>query len=238
MGLNPGMDYFAGSHYQAHNRARLAHLSSLGLSLSDRRVLELGAGPGDHTGFYLARGCEVVSIDARQECLDQLNQKFPQVKVVCCDLNTPDDLTQLGTFDIIHCYGILYHLQTPTNLLEYMSAVCRGLAIIETCVSPGDELRLDIVDENDGDYTQSLTGTGCRPTRPWLFAELERLFPFVYLPRTQPAHPEFPINWNDLTGLPALIRAVFVASQELLDLPSLSSTLLKQQERWVAPSRA
>ena len=64
----PGLAYFSSEHYETHNRARLRHLASLGLELSGR-VLEVGSGPGDHTAFYLERGCSVVSIDARRECL-------------------------------------------------------------------------------------------------------------------------------------------------------------------------
>ena len=37
-----------------------------GLPLAGRKVLEAGCGPGDHTGFYLERGCSVDAVDARQ----------------------------------------------------------------------------------------------------------------------------------------------------------------------------
>src|SRR5438045_257276 len=47
---------FLSPAYQSHNIARLQHLDSLGLDLSGKRVLEVGAGVGDHTLFYLYRG--------------------------------------------------------------------------------------------------------------------------------------------------------------------------------------
>jgi SAM-dependent methyltransferase len=227
----PGLAHFFSPHYQEHNRARLRHLESLGLPLSNSRVLELGSGPGDHTEFYAQRDCTVVSVDARQDCLSALEQRFPGVRTVLCDLNAPGQLLDLGTFDIIHCYGILYHLEDPAKLLACMGQICSGFAIVETCVRPDDNDSVEFVDEIREDYTQSSTGWGCRPTRNWVFKQLGGSFPFVYHTRTQPPHPEFPVNWNKLSSAPPLIRAVFVASKYPLDLPSLSPVLLDIQER-------
>lgn len=227
----PGLAHFFSAHYQDHNRARLDHLQSLGLGLFNSRVLELGSGPGDHTGFYVERRCEVVAVDARQECLDVLAQRFPDVRTVQCDLNSPDPLRDLGTFDVVHCYGILYHLEAPERLLWLMGAVCSGLAIVETCVSASNTPAVELVGEVRGDYTQALSGRACRPSRRWVFDTLASYFPFVYHTKSQPAHPEFPTDWNDLANAPPLIRSVFVASKRPLELPTLSSKLLDVQER-------
>ena len=226
-----GLSNFFSRPYQVHNRARLAHLESLCLPLANRRVLELGSGPGDHTGFYVERGCAVVSVDARQECLDVLKQRYPGVNAELCDLNDPAALRPLGAFEVIHCYGILYHLEEPSQLIRYMGEACSGLAVVETCVNADRAQSADIVDETIGDFTQSSTGRGSRPTREWVFEALGRCFPFVYQTQTQPNHPEFPVDWKDLTYAPPLIRAVFVASKQPLDLPSLSPKLLDVQHR-------
>src|SRR5690242_1107048 len=52
---------FLSPAYQQHNVARLQHLDSLGLPVCGKRVLELGAGVGDHTIFYLHRNCKVLA---------------------------------------------------------------------------------------------------------------------------------------------------------------------------------
>lgn len=223
---------FFSPHYRDHNRARLEHLDSLGLPLSGCRVLELGSGPGDHTGFYAQRGCATVAVDARQACLNTLKERYPIVTTRLCDLNDPSALADLGAFDVIHCYGILYHLENPAALIGYMGKACRGTAVVETCVSAAESCRMNHVEEISSDFTQSSTGRGCRPGRRWVFEELRRVFPFVYHTRTQPRHPEFPIDWNNLSGAPPLIRAVFVASKRPHELPSLSSILLDVQERF------
>jgi SAM-dependent methyltransferase len=230
----PELANFFSPHYQRHNLAVLAHLAGLGLPLSNQRVLELGSGPGDQTGFYVERGCSVVSVDSRQACLNMLVERFPEVRAVRCDLNDPSPLLRLGMFDVVHCYGILYHLEHPARLISYMGEACGGIALIQTCVSPDE--RDCLVEEWSGDFTQSSTGRGCRPSRKLLFDELQRHFPFVYQTRTQPANPEFPVNWKDLRDAPPLVRAVFVASRRPLDLESLSPTLLDTQEPASAPS--
>jgi 2-polyprenyl-3-methyl-5-hydroxy-6-metoxy-1,4-benzoquinol methylase len=126
----PGLAYFSSEHYQTHNRARLEHLVSLGLPLAGR-VLELGSGPGDHTAFYIERGCSVVATDARDECLAELRTRFPQVEVRRMDLNQPEELRELGLFDIVHCYGLLYHLESPEPVIAEVSGICRRLLLLE-----------------------------------------------------------------------------------------------------------
>ena len=227
----PGLAYFFSPNYEKHDRAVLGHLESLGLPLSNCRVLELGSGPGVHTGFYEQRKCAIVSVDSRQACLNMLMQRFPDVQTVLCDLNSPARLRDLGTFDVIHCYGILYHLEKPADLISYMGEACSGVAVVETCVSA--DAHDHVVSEESEDYTQSSTGRGCRPTRKTVFEQLRCSFPFVYQTRTQPPNPEFPTNWNDLTDAPPLVRVVFVASKHPLDLPTLSAVLLDDQEQLV-----
>ncbi len=43
---------FATDDYRRHNSRRLEHLATLGLDLAGRKVLEVGAGIGDHTSFF------------------------------------------------------------------------------------------------------------------------------------------------------------------------------------------
>jgi SAM-dependent methyltransferase len=229
----PGMDYFYSAHYQTHNLARLSHLASLGLSLAGRQVLEVGCGPGDHTGFYLERGCSVFSVDARQECIEAVHARYPQVDTAQVDLNRPDALRGLGTFEVVHCYGLLYHLEDPKTGIANMASVCSDLLLLESRVSGNRSEDVYPAHERLDDFTQSVRGLGCRPTRRWLFKSLERYFPFVYQTKTQPNHPEFPLDWSTASGEQILIRIVLVASRTPLDLPLLSPGLLEKQEQFV-----
>src|SRR5580704_12589348 len=53
--------HFGSPWYQRHNQRRQEHLASLQLDLVSKSVLEVGAGVGDHTFYFLDRDCTVVS---------------------------------------------------------------------------------------------------------------------------------------------------------------------------------
>lgn len=89
-----GSTYFINDEYQRHNRRRQEHLASLALPLANKTVLEVGAGIGDHTSFFLDRQCRVTVTDARAENLDYVKARFPSVESRAIDLERelPSDL--------------------------------------------------------------------------------------------------------------------------------------------------
>ena len=220
---------FHSQHYLNHNRARQDHLATLDLDLNNKKVLEVGAGIGDHTKFFLDRGCDVLVTEARDENIATLRRLFPQLKAAKLDLEKiPADFNQ--TFDVVYAYGTLYHLSNPAEALAFFAKATNDLLLLETCVSPGDHLATNICNESVGDPTQSYSGHGCRPTRPWIFAELKRYFPFVYMPITQPNHPEFPNDWTNVQPSPSgLVRAVFIASKNEIVNTKLTNNIPKVQ---------
>jgi 2-polyprenyl-3-methyl-5-hydroxy-6-metoxy-1,4-benzoquinol methylase len=184
--------YFLSKHYQMHNVARLSHLESLGLPLKSRSVIEFGAGIGDHTFYYLTKGCRMVTTDVRSELVEFIKKRFDVEAFI---INAEKDIDKIRKFekcDIVHCYGLLYHIQNPMEFLRSLNDKC-DLLLLETCVS--HDLREDgayIVSEDVENPTQAVSGNGCRPTRKWIYDILKQNFPFVYFPKTQPDHPEFP----------------------------------------------
>jgi SAM-dependent methyltransferase len=231
---------FHTDHYLRHNQRRQEHLATLGLDLSDRGVLELGAGIGDHTSFFLDRGCSVVVSDARPENLRILRKRFAagsrtDVRLIDVDHAQITGLGENELFDTVYCYGLLYHVGRPLQALDYIGAHCSGVLLLELCVSFGAQEAINVVPEAQRNPSQARSGSGCRPTRPWLFARLRERFEHVYVTRTQPWHEEFPIDWSPAAeqAWPAnrLSRAVFVASRKPLELPSLSKELLMVQTR-------
>ena len=108
------------------------------------------------------------------------------------------------------------------------------MMLVETCVSYGDDERINALREPRDHPSQAVSGTGCRPTRPWVFGQLRRHFEHVYVTRTQPHHPEFPLDWSADRGAEQgrrLARSVFVASRRPIDNPQLSPELLVRQTR-------
>jgi len=217
-------DIFWSPHYLRHNQRRQEHLATLGLPLANRTVLEVGAGIGDHTSFFLDRGCSVVVSEPRPANLDILRSRYPSLDVRALDLDEPPD--EPITAEVVYCYGTLYHLERPAAAIRWMARSATDMLLLETCVAPGDGERLERFEESRENPDNAVNNHGCRPTRDWVWRELGENFAHVCAPTTQPWHEEFPTNWTD-SELPSrtLIRSVFVASHTAIASPSLVGEL-------------
>jgi SAM-dependent methyltransferase len=205
------------------NRARLAHLASLRLELAGRRVLDVGCGVGHFADFYVRQGCDVVGLDGRTENIEQMARRYPRVRGCVGDAQD-FDLSSLGTFDIVHCYGLLYHLDNPVAALRRMEAVCNELLVLETIVCDSSRPLMILVDE-DRSANQALAGLACRPSPSFVAMALNRIgFPFVYGARTPPVHEDFQVDWRDDMSYSRdghNLRCIMVASRRRLDNPEL-----------------
>lgn len=223
-------DAFLNDAYIRHDKRRQEHLASLGLDLADRTVLEVGAGIGNHTSFFIDRGCKVVSSEGRDENLEMLRTRFPEIEIRHLDLDLPDQ-TFTETFDVVYCYGLLYHLKDPKGALEFMAQRSHGVLLLETCVSFGEEESINLCDEPASVLSQSIYGQGCRPTRSWVYNTLQQHFEFVYMPITQPNHEEFPLDWTTVPSSDRLTRAIFIASRLPIENARLVEHIPRLQRR-------
>jgi len=221
---------FRSNSYIRHNQRRLEHLASLNLPINGKSVLELGSGIGDHTSFFLDRGCTVTAVEARARNVALMRRRFGhRIRIITADVMDLDRY-QIPAAQIIHCYGLLYHLSRPLDALHWMADHCTELCLLETCVSFGEEQAVNLVSEFKGSPTQAADGTGCRPTRSWVVESLKKFFPHVYVTTTQPWHEQFPTDWNSAPPN-GLARAVFVAARSALDSNMLSSAIPTRQTR-------
>ncbi|NER22230.1 MAG: class I SAM-dependent methyltransferase [Symploca sp. SIO1C2] len=222
---------FHSPNYLRHNARRLEHLASLRIPVAGMSVLEVGAGIGDHSHYYIDRGCSITITEARTENLQYLKKRYPKNNVQFLDMDNPSAV-EGSPFDIVHCYGLLYHLKDPEQALEFLCRSTRKNLFLETCVSFGQEDKLNPVAESRSEPSQSYSGIGCRPTRLWLFQRLQRFVENVYLPKTQPNHEEFPLDWTEPEKHKARFqRAIFIASREVLKNDMLTRSLLNKQRR-------
>ena len=230
-GPNP-FSVFLAPEAQAINRARQEHLASLGLDLEGKSVLEVGAGIGLHTPFFVERGCAVTLTDGRAENVAEAKRRLPGVRAAVVDVEV-DQPIGLGLFDVVYCYGLLYHLANPARALERMAEACRSLLLLETAVSPGTFDELLLVRDPDA-LNQAVSGTGCRPTRLWVLNRLRASFGYAYIPRTQPDFVDFPLDWVH-TPMQLMHRSIFVASRTPLALPTLGEDVPTTQLRYRKP---
>lgn len=216
-------DTFKAGYYQRHNIVRLKHLDSLGIDFNQKNVLEIGAGIGDHSYYLQIKGAKLTSTDARAELVEMIKNRFGIETFVLDAEKDIQKIENLPKFDIIYCYGLLYHLGNPAEFIRALKGKSEML-LMETCVSSDHrDANEYIIDENEMDPTQAKSGKGCRPTRNWIANELKKSFEYVYYPLTQPEHDQFPLDWNGvLEDRKSLIRAVFIGSDKKLDLETIS----------------
>src|SRR5262249_18313373 len=148
------------------------------------------------------RGCHVHATDARPLHVTLMQQRFathPRATAAILDLDPPP-IEKPATFDVVMCYGLLYHLSDPAAALTYFADACEDLLLVETICGQGDEHAVNPWTENAALAGSAFSGFGCRPSRAWVMAQLRARFPFVYAPTTQPNHYEYPIDWTRGSG--------------------------------------
>ena len=201
------------------NTARLNWLAESDLVERGCRVLDTGAGVGHFLPFYLQRDCAIVALDGRRENIAELRVRFPSVDAYVADIQRLHPAS-LGRFDAIHCFGLLYHLESPIAALRVFKQMCDGILILETMVCDSSRPVCVLADETKA-ASQALDGLGCRPSPAFVALALNRVgFRYVYGANPPPRHEDFQFEWrNDLEtvrdGHP--LRCVFVASDEPLE---------------------
>ncbi len=168
------VQFFHTDFYLRHNARRLEHLASLRIPVAGMSVLEVGAGIGDHSHYYIDRECSVTITEVRAESLRYLEKRYPDCRVRLLDMESPSHI-EGSPFDVVHCYGLLYHLGNPQEALAFLSQNTTGMLFLETRVSFGEDREINLAAETKSEPHQAYSGTGCWPTRPWVFEELRRL---------------------------------------------------------------
>ena len=227
-----GLETFDTELARSINVARLEHLASLGLDLDGLRVIDIGCGPGYLARYFAERDCDVSCVDARQENIDRLREHLPSIPAYVMDAEDPA-LPSLGCFDVVFCYGLLYHVENPARVLRNLVALSNSLIILETiiCDSPLPVVRLA---DEPLSANQALHGIASRPSPSYVAMVLDRAgFRYVYTPKRPPQHEDFLFDWRgDLAAERdgANLRCVFVASNRPVELETLTPLLAPGQD--------
>lgn len=217
------MPLFDQGFYRDITAARLEHLAELDLPLAGRSVIDVGCGIGRLSEFFVERGCDVLCVDGRPENIEQLRALYPERRAAVVDVTT-DQLLEHGSFDVVFCYGLLYHLTDPLAFLGSAASICRELMIVETCITDSDQRVAFLVDDPD-DPTMALNRVASRPSPAYVATGLRLAgFEHVYSPGSLPRHRDFDYERrNDLAHLRDgnVMRDIFVASRRELRLAAL-----------------
>jgi SAM-dependent methyltransferase len=75
-----------------------------------KRVLDVGCGTGFWMQYWQSRGArQVAGVDISPAAIARLKRTFPNSPLMCADIGI-DSLEDLGQFDIVSCFDVLFHL--------------------------------------------------------------------------------------------------------------------------------
>ncbi len=180
-----------------------------------KTAVDVGCGVGYFSSYLQELGLRVVATDGRAENVAEAQRRLPGVTCVVHDVENRS-LRQLGTFDVVLCVGLLYHLENPFAAVRNLRALTGQLLIVESVVMPGSGTTAVLLDEPGG-RDQALQDSVLVVSEPALIKMLYRAgFPFVYRVGTLPDHDDFRDSF-----LLERRRTVVVASTAPADSPLL-----------------
>ena len=126
-------------------RWQAARIRALAQIVQGDTVLDLGAGNGEIAAELALRGAAVTAVEGRAEnaaeiraLRDRRRIRKSLLEVLVSDVRELN-WDVLGTFDVVVCSGLLYHLPLPDalDLARRMRAACQRMTVIDTEVAWG-----------------------------------------------------------------------------------------------------
>lgn len=118
--------------------------------LANKKILDLGCGPGAYTEYFLEHGATVTAIDISQEMVDIVKGKFgEQVNVYAADLSQGMPKEPDSTYDLVVCPLTVHYFE---DLSFFLSDVKRVLKSDGTFYFSTHHPIVDFESSPSGDY--------------------------------------------------------------------------------------
>jgi FkbM family methyltransferase len=184
-------------------------------------AIDVGCGVGFFSQTLAESGCNVCGLDGREENVVEARRRFPQIPFEQADIE--DERTQsLGGFDLVLCFGLIYHLENPLVAIRNLRALTEKCLLLESMCIP-DEKPAMLLREEPRQEDQSLTDMACYPSEGSLVKMLYRAgFRVVYRVMPLPDHDDFtetPEHMRRRTVLLASTKPIDVAGFRLCTEP-------------------
>lgn len=129
--------------------------NSFGANLAGLRVVDLGCLEGGYAAGFARLGMISKGIEVRQSNLDNCEivrqgLALPNLSFVKDDVL---NLEKYGSFDVVFCSGLLYHLDNPKAFIEVMARCAAKMIILHTHYAthePSIHANLSEVETNEG----------------------------------------------------------------------------------------
>jgi SAM-dependent methyltransferase len=211
---------FDQKHAKSFNESRRKFLDEFLPSLRERcdlkTALDVGCGFGFFSSYLRRAGFQVSAFDGREENALEARKRDPEVNFETHDVEDPALPAQLGSHDLVLCFGLLYHLENPFRALRNLAALAEKVLVVETRVAPFRSNLALLYEENYAvdqalGYMAMVPSTNCLVKMMYIAG-----FPFVYGVNVLPDHEQF-------RGSPIRkpMRKMFVAARCALQVPNL-----------------
>ena len=153
-------------------------------------AVDAGCGVGFFSHILCNFGFSAGGFDGREENIVEARRRFPGIPFECGNIEDPG-ITGIGKFDLVLCFGLLYHLENPMLAIRHLRAMAgKGLLLESMCV-PGDQAAM-LLREEPRMSDQSLTDIAFCPSESCLVKMVYRAgFEYVYRLLELPDHEDF-----------------------------------------------
>lgn len=195
-----------------------AFLPGMQRQLGLETALDVGCGTGYFSEFLRDSEFRVSALDGRKENVEEAQRRVENVNFRQADVEDAS-LPMLGSFDLVLCFGLLYHLENPFRAIRNLFALTGKVLIVESMCVPDKSTLLYLMDEGKLE-DQGLNYVAFYPSEGCLIKMFYRAgFPFVYRFRDFPDHEQFRTTPDRKRS-----RTMLVASQVKLEMSALVLT--------------
>ena len=101
-------------------------------------AVDAGCGVGFFSQTLVECGLNVRGFDARGENVAEARRRFPHIPFEKGDI-VERAILQLGEFDLVLCFGLLYHLENPLLAIRNLRGLTKKCLFVESMCLPGEE---------------------------------------------------------------------------------------------------
>ena len=214
-------------------------------------AVDAGCGVGFFSQTLAQCGLNVCGFDGREKNVAEARRRFPHIPFEQADIEEKTILA-LGRFDLVLCFGLLYHLENPLLAIRNLRGLTGKCLLLESMCLPEEEASM-VLREEPSQEDQSLSDVAWYPSEGSLVKMLYRAgFGKVYRAIPLPDHEDFRETTGHVrrrTVLLATFVAVDIAGFRLIPepheqedpwskKPSVTATLAQRIGRFLAsPAR-
>jgi FkbM family methyltransferase len=177
-------------HIEARGQLISRFVPELRSAMGLTTALDAGCGIGFFSSLLQECGLNVRAFDGRQKNVEAARVRFPGIPFDQGDVED-SSILGLGTYDLVLCFGLLYHLENPMRAIRHLRALTGKVLLLESMCVPSEDPYM-LLREEPRDESQSLTDLAFYASEGCIVKMLYRSgFNAVYRVASLPDHDDF-----------------------------------------------